>query len=132
MYKGQLEANESVDTVLIFEIPQTEAGNSGDMTLAITIDGNTEYMSLSGNVSSDVDVDAWEEGVAEGEDAVAVEDNGNEAEDSDTVSDEDDEEVSDLAEEYMDALEALESDNVYEGTADGSSANVTVVGSNRN
>lgn len=132
MYKGQLEANESVDTVLIFEIPQTEAGNTGDMTLAITIDGNTEYMSLSGDVSSDIEVDVLEENVAEGEEAVAVEDNENEAEDSAAESVGDDEEVSDLAEEYMEALEAIESDTEYEGTVDGSTGNVTVVGSNRN
>ena len=134
MYKGQLEANESVATVLIFEIPQTEAVNQGDMTLAITIDGNTEYMSLSGNVSSDVDVDVdvLEENVAEDEDTVAVENDENEAEDDVTESVEEEEEVSDLAEEYMEALEAMESDTIYEGTVNGSSGNVTVVGSKGN
>ena len=32
----------------------------------------------------------------------------------------------------MEALEAMESDTIYEGTVDGSSGNVTVVGSKGN
>lgn len=131
MYKGQLEANESVDTVLIFEIPQTEAGNTGDMTLAITIDGNTEYMSLNGNVLSNVEGNVEQETVEASEsieaDSVVLEESDGNLEEPD-----DNEEISDLAEEYMEALEALESGNVYESSENSSSGNVTVVGSNRN
>ena len=131
MYKGDLEGGESVETVLIFEIPQSAAGSIGDMTLAITIDGNTEYMSLAGNVSSDVNVDAWQEEMTEDEDAMDAVDNENE-EDATAVKDEGGEETSDLADEYMEALEAMESGTIYEGTVNSTSGNVTVVGSNRN
>ena len=131
MYKGKLEGGECVETVLIFEIPQSAAESIGNMTLAITINGNTEYMSLSGNVSSDVDTDVWQEEMSEEQDTQDAE-HEEETEDASVEMTEDDEEMSDLAEEYMDALEAMESGTIYEGTVNGSSGNVTVVGSNRN
>lgn len=130
MYKGDIDAGESIDTVLVFEIPESEAHSTNDMTLAITINDNTQYMALSGNVLNDVRVDTWEEETDSPE--TDSEEVSEDIDDNTSNVENDGDEMSDLAEEYLEALEALESGNGSEASDDTSNGNVTVVGSNRN
>lgn len=52
MYKGDIDAGTTVDTVLIFEIPEAEASNINDMELSIMVGNSTSLMELgSGDVS---------------------------------------------------------------------------------
>ena len=51
MYKGDVEAGETINTVLIFEVPEDAVSNVGDMTLSITIDGATSSMQLRGGTT---------------------------------------------------------------------------------
>lgn len=48
MYKGDVEAGETIPTVLIFEIPREAAANVSDIVLSITVDGATSSMQLQG------------------------------------------------------------------------------------
>ncbi len=129
MYKGELDAGETIEGVLIFEIPEAEAANTEDMVLSITVDGESSSMQLRGGSSvmwTETAVETDSEGASgSDQDNVLVED----AEEEDVSSV--DEEENDLAQEYMEALEALESGSNYEDS-DSSDGNVTVVGSQRN
>lgn len=48
MYKGDVEAGETIHTVLIFEIPEDVAANTNDMVLSVTVDGTKSSMQLQG------------------------------------------------------------------------------------
>lgn len=48
MYKGDIEAGAIVDTVLVFEIPESVASNIGDMVLSVTTEDGTSSMQLRG------------------------------------------------------------------------------------
>ena len=48
MYKGDIEAGAIVDTVLVFEIPESVASNLGDMVLSVTTEDGTSSMRLRG------------------------------------------------------------------------------------
>ena len=48
MYKGDIEAGAIVDTVLVFEIPESVASNLGDMVLSVTTEDGTSSMQLRG------------------------------------------------------------------------------------
>ena len=121
MYKGELEAGETIEGVLIFEIPESEATSMEDMVLSIMVDGESSSMQLRGGST-----DVWTEDVEVSEDEVESVDNV-----FDDVENEVGEE-SDLAQEYMEALEALETENNSEEIENSSSGNITVVGSQRN
>ena len=125
MYRGEIEAGETISGVLIFEIPESEASNVGEMVLYITIDGKTNSMQLYGGSAT------WTE-EAEVVETQEMESSDETAEDDVEENAEDSEEANDLAQEYMDALEALESGTNNEETENSSNGNVTVVGSNRN
>lgn len=128
MYKGDIAAGETIETVLVFEIPQDQAQNTNSMELVITMGGSSSYMDLSGGISAST---AFND--VEGQTDVEIESSENEEIDIENVEEESEDEMqSDLAQEYMEALEAMESDAINEGTVNSSSGNVTVVGSNRN
>ena len=133
MYKGNLDAGETMEGVLIFEIPETEASNINEIVLSITVDGNTNSMQLSGGSSV-----MWTERAEQIE--AETELNSEEESLDNTLNSEDvdiedesigDSEYNDLAEEYLNAIEA---ENAGLSNSDGSntSGNVTVVESNRN
>ena len=128
MYKGDLEAGENVEGVLIFEIPESEASNVEDMVLSITVDGESSSMQLRGGSSV-----MWTESVeeADSEENTAIEQENIIGEDEEASSEEVNQKENDLAQEYMEALKALESGSVYENS-DSSDGNVTVVGSKKN
>ena len=48
MYKGDIEAGAIVETVLVFEIPESVASNIGDMVLSVTTEDGTSSMQLRG------------------------------------------------------------------------------------
>lgn len=48
MYKGDIEAGAIVETVLVFEIPESAASNIGDMVLSVTTEDGTSSMQLRG------------------------------------------------------------------------------------
>ena len=125
MYKGDVGAGETIETVLVFEVPQEYAQNTEGMELAITIGGSSSTMSLSGNASN-MSVFEQDNTVVEADTDVEAFEDTEEVETEDVTANEQGETQSDLAQEYMEALEALE------GTEDSNSGNVTVVGSNRN
>ena len=107
MYKGEIDAGATIDTVLIFEIPEAAVSDMGDMVLSITAGDGTDYMQLSGGT------------VTRTETAEPVEDDV----DSEVNEEEAETESTDeMIEENSDAMEESESDG--EGT-------VTVVGSDR-
>ena len=137
MFKGDIEAGETIDTVLIFEIPETEASSINDMILSVTVDEKSGSMQLSGGSSV-----MWTENVEPIESEAELEaEQKNDNNDLNTEeinlenNDEDinDSEYNDLAEEYLNAIEIenAELDNSDNNT-DKSGGNVTVVGSNRN
>lgn len=101
MYKGDIEAGETVETVLVFEIPEEKASFVGKMELNITIGDMGNTMLLQG-----------------GSGAVNISENEN------------NENASDLAEEYEAALQAEENALGDSDLEDDSEGNVTVVGSN--
>lgn len=131
MYKGDLNAGETMEGVLIFEIPETEASYIEDMVLTITMDGNASSMQLSGGSSV-----MWTESPeslemeTELETEQEITDSDSDIENMNSENTEDSE-YNDLAEEYLNAIEA---ENVGLSNSDDSntSGNVTVVGSNRN
>lgn len=134
MYKGDLEAGETMEGVLIFEIPETEASNINEMVLSITVDGNVNSMQLYGGssvmwtesvepIEIDTELNSEQEemdNALNSEDIMNSESNAENMEDS---------EYNDLAEEYLNAIEA-ESEELSNSNENG--GNVTVVGSNRN
>ena len=120
MYKGDLDAGESTEGVLVFEIPESEAAKAEDMVLTISVDGKSSSMQLKGGSGS-----IWTE---QAEDVEEVEGDLEDVMPEEVVIIEEEvqgSESNDLAQEYMDALEAMEAEN-------SSTGNVTVVGSNRN
>ena len=129
MYKGEIEAGETIEGILIFEIPEEEAANVNDMILSITVDGESGSMQLQGGSTV-----MWTETVEDtegGEENITTESTESEQE----VSEEkrQDIEYNDLAEEYMNALEAENAGVSYnENSSVSDSENVTVVGSQRN
>lgn len=48
MYKGDIDAGETIEGVLIFEIPEAEATNVNDMLLSVSVDGESSSMQLQG------------------------------------------------------------------------------------
>lgn len=107
MYKDDIESGATVETVLVFEIPEDKVSNIGLMELNITIGDEVNTMLLQGGTA-----------VVNVEETVEEENN------------------SELAEEYEAALlaeeEAMENSQETESneTEESSGGNVTVVGSN--
>lgn len=129
MYKGDLDAGETMEGVLIFEIPESEASNVEDMVLSITIDGESSSMQLRGG--SMVMWTETVEGAESGEDSLGTE--NMELEQETFEENQQGTEYNDLAEEYMDALEAENAGISYnENSSASDSGNVTVVGSQIN
>ena len=129
MYKGNIEAGETIDTVLIFEIPETAASNINDMVLFITIDDEVSSMKLQGGngvtwteTAEPVDLDMNMESEQDNTDNNLNGENLNESE------------YNDLAEEYLNAIEAENAGLDYESNDNESdeSGNITVVGSQSN
>lgn len=126
MYKGDVEAGETIETILLFEIPETAASNINDMVLYITVGDEVNSMQLQGGSSV-----AWTETATEVEmDNVEadVQEENQESSTENTVESE----YNDLAEEYMNAIEAENAGMTYEEYTNSEGGNVTVVGSNRN
>lgn len=105
MYKGDVDAGNTIDTVLIFEIPEVAASNINDMDLSITIDGTVSTMQLRGGTVMRTET---------------VEPVGFEMEDMNTSED------NGLVEEEFDVTETENEVQSEEG------GNVTVVGSDSN
>lgn len=125
MYKGEVGAGETVEGVLIFEIPEAEASDVNDLVLSITVDGESSSMQLQGGTVM------WTESVEETEEVFSAEDTLSEEEEADESSQES--EYNDLAEEYMNALEAENAGiNYNESSSVSDDGNVTIVGSQRN
>lgn len=121
MYKGEMDAGETMEGILIFEIPETEASNVNDMVLSITVDGESSSMQLQGGSTV-----MWTETA---EESLESEELGQELLEEETS----DTEYNDLAEEYLNALEDENAGISYnENTPSTDGGNVTVVGSQRN
>lgn len=128
MYKGDVEAGETIETILLFEIPEAAAANISDMVLSITVGDEVNSMQLQGGSGA-----VWTETATEVEkeqDNVGadVQENYLESNDENTVNSE----YNDLAEEYLNAIEAENAGMSYEEYYNSEGGNVTVVGSNRN
>lgn len=132
MYKGDIGAGETIDTVLIFEVPEEATSNINDMVLSITVGNEVNSMQLKGGSSvmwtetaEEIDVDF------EQEDSTVGDFDTNQNDESEAIENG---EYNDLAEEYLDAIEAenagMSYEEYYNGLNEG--GNVTVVGSNRN
>lgn len=65
MYKGDVEAGETIHTVLIFEIPEDVAANTNDMVLSISVDGTKSSMQLQGGSTATWIETAEEIGIVE-------------------------------------------------------------------
>ena len=127
MYKGDIDAGETIEGVLIFEIPETEASNVNNMVLSITVDGKSDYMQLQGG-----SMEMWTETVVDTEavmDEMTPTDEGYVQETDEKSMQDAEYGYNDLAEEYMNAVEMENNSN---GDSGASGGNVTVVGSNRN
>lgn len=135
MYKGNLDAGETMEGVLIFEIPETEASNIDEMILSITVDGESNSMQLRGGssvmwtknaepIAGETELNSEQENL---DNVLNSEDTNTERNDGSI----EDSAYNDLAEEYLNAVEA---ENAESGNSDdfNTSGNVTVVGSNRN
>ena len=122
MYKGELGAGETMEGVLIFEIPESEASNINDMVLSVTVDGESGYMQLNGGSMVMGTETAEGSSVTE-----ATEESLDETEENEQEI-----EYNDLAEEYMNALEDENTDNSNVDSSESNGGNVTVVGSNSN
>lgn len=133
MYKGDIDAGAIIDTVLIFEIPETEASNISDMVLSITVGNEVSSMQLLGG-SSVMWTETAEAVDGEEENIDSLQESGSDTQENDVFEQESTEEYNDLAEEYLNALEAENSGLINEGNYDesGEGGNVTVVGSSRN
>ena len=129
MYKRDVEAGETIEGVLIFEIPEAEASNIGDMVLSVSVDGESGSMQLQGG-----SMVMWTENVEEAdgeEDGLAAEEIQSDQEE--VENNQLNTEYNDLAEEYLNALEAEEAGVDYnEDSPVSDGGNVTVVGSQRN
>ena len=129
MYKGDLESGETMEGVLIFEIPETEASNVSDMILSITVDGESSSMQLQGGSGT-----IWTETVEDAEVEEESFDTGEpELQEEESEDNSQDIEYNDLAAEYMEALENEDADinnDANSSVSDG--GNVTVIGSQRN
>lgn len=122
MYKGNVEAGAVVDTVLVFEIPESAASSVNDMVLTISVGDKVDSMRLTGSSGN-----TWT--TTEVEESMEQEETGDVSEGVEEII-EDNGEYNDLAQEYMDALESENSDVVYEDDNEG--GNVTIVGSGTN
>ena len=102
MYKDEIDAGATIDTVLIFEVPETAVSNMGDMVLSITAGNGTDYMQLS------------EGTVARTETAEPVDDNegGVDSEVNEEEAETETESTDEITEENSDAAEESESDDV--------------------
>lgn len=109
MYIGDIDAKTSVETVLVFEIPESEASSIGEMTLNVTTTDGTGNMQLRGGT------------VSRTETAQSVESE---------MEDTNDSEENDLMEEEFDITET--EDEIEDEAESDESGNVTVVGSNSN
>lgn len=128
MYKGDVEAGETIETILLFEIPEAAASNINDMVLSITVGDEVNSMQLQGGSSvawteTATDVDGEQDNVD-----ADIQETNQESSDENTV----DSEYNDLAEEYLNAIEAENAGMSYEEYYNSEGGNVTVVGSNRN
>lgn len=134
MYKGNLDAGETMEGVLIFEIPESEASNINEMILSITVDGESNSMQLRDGsvmwtenaepIGDETELDSEQENF----------DNVLNSEDMNTESNDgsiEDSAYNDLAEEYLNAIEAENAELGNSGDFN-TSGNVTVVGSYRN
>ena len=133
MYKGELDAGEIMDGVLIFEIPEAEASTVDDPVLSITIDGKSSSMQLQGGsavmwTETAEETDGEEDFMNSEQENMNVED----AEEESAEMNVEDSEYNDLAEEYLNALENENAGNSYDESTDSNDGNVTVVGSDRN
>ena len=116
MYKEEIAAGETIEGVLIFEIPEAEASNVSDMVLSITVDGETSSMQLQGGSA-----EMWTE-MEETDSVDVVSETEDIQSEQEMFEDESqDSEYNSLAEEYMEAIEA-----------ENAGGNVTVIGSNSN
>lgn len=134
MYKGDLDAGETIEGVLIFEIPESAASNINDMILSITVDGESSSMQLHGGSAV-----MWPETAEEAEGEEEFVDSEQENMSPDNTEEEsidvnaEESEYNDLAEEYLNALETEnEGNHSYDDSSNNDDSNVTVVGSNRN
>ena len=139
MYKGDIDAGATINTVLIFEIPEDTAANISDMVLSITVDDAVSSMQLAGgnamwtttNVEeSDIDVDSMDSELENTDENQE----GRTSEQDSSEESQQNEEYNDLAEEYLEAIEAENAGLIY-GESEVESnegGNVTVVGSNSN
>lgn len=150
MYKGDIDAGATINTVLIFEIPEAAASNISDMVLSITVGDEVSSMQLNGGsgvmwTETVEEVTHQDQGDASTEESGNVEsslENADEDQESGTSeqgsvdASQQGEEYNDLAEEYLEAIEAENAGISYgkngSDIPDGTSGNVTVVGSNRN
>lgn len=136
MYKGDIDAGENIDTVLIFEIPEASASNVNDMVLSITVGDEVSSMQLQGG-SSIISTDIGQDSMEESQENVDTDQNNMEEIQEETEENQQNSEYNDLAEEYMEALEAENAglsyeENDYDTSEESGGGNVTVVGSNRN
>ena len=128
MYKGDVEAGETIETILLFEIPEAAAANISDMVLSITVGDEVSSMQLQGGSGAVWTETATEvDGEQDNVDA-DIQETNQENSDENTV----DSEYNDLAEEYLNAIEAENAGMSYEEYNNSEGGNVTVVGSNRN
>ena len=128
MYKGDVEAGETIETILLFEIPEAAASNISDMVLSITVGDEVNSMQLQGGsgaawTETATDIDGEQDNVD-----ADIQETNPESSDENTV----DSEYNDLAEEYLNAIEAENAGMSYEEYYNSEGGNVTVVGSNRN
>lgn len=152
VYKGDIDAGAAVQTVLIFEIPETAASNISDMVLSITVNDEISYMQLSGgsevidnNVNVEKNIDSESENEVFETPIVDIEQENTNKENDKREEQSNEPEYNDLAEEYMNAIEAggtgttyIEKDSnktsgtgttYYNNNSEESGGNVTVVGS---
>ena len=134
MYKGDIESGESIDTVLIFEVPEATVSNISDMVLSITVGDEVSSMQLQGGSSvmwtetvepvwMDFEQGSTDENI---DSEIVIQDSNNENIEESGYND--------LAEEYLNAIEAENAGLIYDGGSGESQegGNVTVVGSDRN
>ena len=139
MYKGDVDAGATIDTVLIFEIPESQASNISDMVLSITVGDEVSSMQLQGGsgvswTTTNVEEIVEEENMDSEQESM---DSNMEGEDTgleNSNENVDGSEYNDLAEEYLNAIEAENAGLLYEENNGESNegGNVTVVGSDRN
>ena len=138
MYKGDLDAGETIEGVLIFEIPESAASNVDDMVLSITIGDEVSSMQLKGGsgvswTTTNVEEVTEEDSLGSEQESMDTSLEGEAVDSESNAANTEDAEYNDLAEEYLNALEAEnEGNRSYDDSSDNDGSNVTVVGSNRN